>query len=69
MMYEKSRVVGKSPSDVAAFSADSSVKAEGTDEGFHTARQVSLADVFTSPSRVGVSNCCYTTGIKLEAAW
>lgn len=47
---------GTAPSDVVGFSAESSAKAEGTDDGLHTARHVSLADVFTSPSRVGLSN-------------
>lgn len=56
--------VGKLPSDVVASAAGSSAKADkGTDEGFHTARHVSLADVFTCPRRVGVSSSCWTAGV------
>lgn len=56
--------VQKLPSDVVASAAGSSAKADkGTDEGFHTARQVSLADVFTCPRRVGVSSSCWTAGV------
>lgn len=56
--------VGKLPSDVVASAAGFSAKADkGTDEGFHTARHVSLADVFTCPRRVGVSSSCWTAGV------
>lgn len=49
-----------SPSDVVALAAGSSVVC-CTDEGFHTARHVSLAVVFTSPRSVGVSSSCWTS--------
>lgn len=50
---------GTTPLDVVA-SADGSLERadEGSDVGLHTVRQVNLADVFTSPSKVGVSAFC-----------
>lgn len=53
------------PSDVVAFDAGSSVMAcGGAVVGFHTARHVSLADVFISQSRVGGSSSWQTAGIQ-----
>lgn len=59
---------GTTPLDVVASADGSSERAdEGSDVGLHTVRQVNLADVFTSPSKVGVSTFCRWQGIHLLA--
>lgn len=56
------------PLDVVASADGSLVKdSEGSDVGFHTARQVNLADVLTSPSKVGDSTFCRWSGKHLLA--
>lgn len=58
-------VYSELPSDVVAFAAGSSVMAcGGAVVGFHTARHVSLADVFISQSRVGGSSSWQTAGVQ-----
>lgn len=56
------------PWDVAASTDGSLFKdVEGSDVGFHTVRQVNLADVSTSPTKVGVSTFCHRSGKYLLA--